>query len=198
MELLLAEIRLREQMQLEEHLQATESRSLQSKASNNGTEPPQYNEKLEQVRKQIGFYMLDLYRCESMLPLRSLRQVYDKLRKNPKWFLRKDLVDDCIRKGGCCTRGCRCCEKRHMGNETRKGIGHCTVECGCCVINRRCEFTQEEKKELADKTVAMLKNLQNPSYLSTMLEAFFSELKPSELVSQKQASKGRRLGIFKR
>jgi hypothetical protein len=51
---------------------------------------------------------------------------------------------------------------------------------------------------LADKTVAMLKNLQNPSYLSIMLEAFFSELKPSELVSQKQASKGRRLGIFKR
>lgn len=90
-ELLLAEIRLREQMQLEEHLQATESRSLQSKASNNGTEPPQYNEKLEQVRKQIGFYMLDLYRYESILPLRSLRQVYDKLRKILNGFSAKIL-----------------------------------------------------------------------------------------------------------
>lgn len=102
-ELLLAEVQLREQVQIEEYL-LTKPQDLQGEKFSYETEPPPYDEKLEQVRKEISICAFDLYNCESMLPDPPLRQMYNKFRKDPKWYLRKELVDDCIAKEGCCAR----------------------------------------------------------------------------------------------
>jgi hypothetical protein len=57
------------------------------------------------------------------------------------------LVQDCAGKGGCCGRDCGCCINRPADLDTRKlGVGHCTVECGCCNKARGFELTEDEKK----------------------------------------------------
>lgn len=200
-DLLLAEVRLREQVQIEEYLLTKPQDPRREKLSDE-TEPPQYDERLEQVRKEIGICALDLYNRESMLPDPPLRQMYNKLRKDPKWYLRKELVDDCIAKEGCCARECGCCEKRHVGEGTRKGIGHCTVECGCCAIHRRFEFTKKEKDKLARTRHDLLRH-NNPSYLIASLEPFFSEIEPpqpgqSPQSPQKHTNKSWGFGRFKK
>lgn len=172
-DVLLAELRLREQIQAKEYL-ISESGALRYKDSHFDNNPPEYDNRLEDIRKRIDFLMVDLYNCESMLPGLPVKQEYHKLRKNPKWYLRKELVEDCIQKGGCCARDCGCCKKRHLNSQIIKGIGHCTVECGCCTRNRGYEFTAEDKEKLAQKTTNSLKSA-NPSCLIPMIEAFFSE-----------------------
>lgn len=121
--------------------------------------------------------------------------MYHKLRENPKWYLRKELVKDCIQRLGCC-------EKRHSKFKTVKGIGHCTVDCGCCTRNRGYEFTGEGKKKMAEKTESSLRN-ENPFFLLTMIEAFFSEPQIAEVVAtspitprkqSRRQSRWRRLG----
>lgn len=102
-----------------------------------------------------------------MLPDSPLRQMYDKLRHNPKWYLRKELVDDCIRKGGCCARSRGCCEKRHVGDNTRKGIGHCTLECECCAMDRRFEFGPKLKEFFWKQMLDMIRG-PTLSYLITI------------------------------
>lgn len=143
------------------------------KRSSGETQPSPYDKQLEIVRKNIRLWALELYNCESMLPTRPFLKMYTKLRENPKWYLRKELIDDCIRGDGCCARGCGCCQTRHTRNKSRRGIGHCTVEFGCCASNRGFEFTETEKTRFAEKTSDMLYDKTNPSYLILMLEAFF-------------------------
>ncbi|KAL1969003.1 hypothetical protein VTN77DRAFT_837 [Rasamsonia byssochlamydoides] len=57
-----------------------------------------------------------------------------------RWHQEKDL---CAKRGGCCGRECRCCEKA-LGSYASYPqpdatpvivyiYGHCTVNCGCCV-----------------------------------------------------------------
>ena len=48
---------------------------------------------------------------------------------------------DCIKGGGCCPRGCGCCEKaRQINLNTTPGIradtaiSHCTIACGCYMM----------------------------------------------------------------
>ncbi|PWY96440.1 hypothetical protein BO94DRAFT_592154 [Aspergillus sclerotioniger CBS 115572] len=51
--------------------------------------------------------------------------------KRKNWQLSKRLRDDCAKRGGCCARGCGCCEKQR--SELRPGVvGHCTFACACC------------------------------------------------------------------
>ncbi|CAG7935789.1 unnamed protein product [Penicillium nalgiovense] len=66
-----------------------------------------------------------------MLHMRSLRKGYNSVKSNPAWYLREELVEDCIGRRGCCSRGRGCCGRRRLFAKNGKGIGHCTAECTC-------------------------------------------------------------------
>jgi hypothetical protein len=88
-----------------------------------------------------------LYEAESMLPANPLKRNYEDNRKDPKWYMRKELVADCAGRNGCCSRGCGCCALRATESYER-GVGHCTVECSCCVSFRGFEPSPMERQEI--------------------------------------------------
>jgi hypothetical protein len=65
-------------------------------------------------------------------PAGPIKSGYLWIRKQPYWHLKSDwLRQDCINRGGCCGRSCRCCENS-PDPRRRKGWGHCTAQCACC------------------------------------------------------------------
>lgn len=133
----------------------------------------QIEEELGKLRKTRARQERDFYEEESMLPMTSLKRGYNSVKSHPAWYLRAELVEDCIGRGGCCSRDCRCCEKRQLSVKGGKGIGHCTVECICCIHERGSEFTAEEKKDFEDQFDRMLRS-DNPAFLLKMANAYFS------------------------
>lgn len=168
-DIIIAESALRESVQRQERLKII--------YTDDKEELRRYSEELEALRRKVKLQQRDLYNRESMLPRRPLKDTYDQIRQDPTWYLRKELIDDCIDRGGYCGRSCGCCENRHRVGERRKGIGHCTVECGCCASYQGFDSTEEEKKAIRDQLRVALWN-RNPSYLLAMTEAYFS--KPRE------------------
>ncbi|KAJ6037270.1 hypothetical protein N7540_001549 [Penicillium herquei] len=79
-----------------------------------------------------------------------LSRAFDLWRSYPNLYLHPVLRKDCALKGGCCGRSCGCYLKRATAsNSDRKlGIGHCSVECSCCIKYRRYEFIDARKAEL--------------------------------------------------
>ncbi|KAJ5736021.1 uncharacterized protein N7483_001146 [Penicillium malachiteum] len=71
-------------------------------------------------------------------------------RPQPEWYLHKTLVQDCVDRGGCCGRACGCCQKRkhQLEPNRRLGVGHCTVECGCCEAAHGFAFTDKQKETM--------------------------------------------------
>lgn len=118
----------------------------------------------------------NIYAAELLLPEKPLRKVYRKIRENPAWYLRPELVQDCIARGGCCGRDCRCCESRHINHNTKgkwkPGAGHCTVECHCCCKNRGFPLEGDERQEVSDRLRKRLSS-RNPSYLLALSESYF-------------------------
>ncbi|KAJ5371593.1 hypothetical protein N7517_003599 [Penicillium concentricum] len=68
------------------------------------------NQQLKNAQLQYPRKEYALYRAER----RGLKEVYDSLRRDPKWFMREELVQDCSDRGGCCSRDCGCCAQRHL------------------------------------------------------------------------------------
>lgn len=77
-----------------------------------------------------------------------LRKHRDRHGRSYAWVMNQDR---CAAAGGCCGRGCGCCEKvlnqylapgRDLalvrGTKEAKVLGHCTVECRCCIDIRGC------------------------------------------------------------
>lgn len=77
-----------------------------------------------------------------------LRKHRDRHGRSYAWVLGQD---QCAASGGCCGRSCGCCEKvlnqylMPPGKDSAQGIktkvlvlGHCTVECRCCIDFRGC------------------------------------------------------------
>lgn len=61
------------------------------------------NQQLKEVQLQYAIDEQILHAATSML--RPYFKVpYDKLRRDPKWFMREELVQDCSDRGGCCGR----------------------------------------------------------------------------------------------
>ncbi|CAG8898730.1 unnamed protein product [Penicillium egyptiacum] len=130
----------------------------------------QLEEELEEVKKTRAHQERDLYEKESMLPMTSLKKGYDSVKGNPAWYLQKELVEDCIGKGGCCSWDCGCCERCRSSAKKGKGIEHRTVECICCIHDRGFEFTAEEKKNLDDRFDRMLR-AGNPAFFFKIANA---------------------------
>lgn len=74
------------------------------------------------------------------------KRAYSSLREIPGWHLKsKWLREDCARRGGCCGRQCKCCE-RPPDTHHMKGWGHCTTECACCNRQRGFELQDADRK----------------------------------------------------
>lgn len=74
-------------------------------------------------------------------------RAFDLWRSHPTWYMHEVLVEDCVRKQGCCSRGCGCCAKRQLSTR-QLAAGHCALTCGCCRTARGFELTQEEQNEI--------------------------------------------------
>lgn len=128
-------------------------------------------------------------KSESSLPLFPLKKTYDEIRKNPTWYLRRELVDEYIASGGCCGRACKCCDTRHIGKNHLKGLGHCTYFCHCCnpgpeIPTRVCGSIDELRGKVEDVLLTKMDergdNLEesllseNPAALLALSEAYFT------------------------
>lgn len=78
------------------------------------------------------------------------RRGFDFWRSDPKWYMHQLLKEDCARKNGCCARGCGCCGLREPSPSRTLGVGHCTLECGCCKKAHGFTFLEGEKKSLKE------------------------------------------------
>lgn len=58
------------------------------------------------------------------------------------------LVQDCAGKGGCCGRDCGYCVNHPIAQSRKLGVGHCTMECGCCAKYRGFDLTEKEKRDV--------------------------------------------------
>lgn len=76
-----------------------------------------------------------------------MSRAFDLWRSHPAWYMHEVLVEDCVRKQGCCSRGCGCCAKRQLSTR-QLAAGHCALTCGCCRTARGFELTKEEENEI--------------------------------------------------
>lgn len=61
--------------------------------------------------------------------------------------------EQCIASGGCCERGCGCCERPRQTSTGQKKrlnapLSHCTFACGCCIRDRGFYTLPDEDIEL--------------------------------------------------
>lgn len=131
-----------------------------------------YEKEIAEQRRSIPELDKTMYYAEVELPESPLKRTYDKIRRNPTWYLCEELTKDCIGRGGCCGRKCRCCEHRHLSQSWRKGLGHCTIECWCCEVSRGFEMTREEKEQAIGDFCDSIQS-ENPSYLLALAEPYF-------------------------
>lgn len=182
-DLLLTEYALRELIQHEERLQrkvialrkATDTEA-------DRVELQRAKGQLEKCQAQHPAKARALYEAESMLrPV--FKELYDDMRRDPKWFMREEMVHDCADQGGCCSRECGCCAKRHLSGR-KKGTGHCTTECECCIAFRGFELSEEEKKKISKNYKSRL-NEPKSAYFVKMAHWFLLPYKLSTSVTSK-------------
>ncbi|CAG8191387.1 unnamed protein product [Penicillium nalgiovense] len=171
-DLIIAEYRLREIVQQEQSLK-TKVRVLKKIAADDDEDKEtQYDEELTTLLRQYSAAEYNFYLAETMIPTGPIKQSYETLRQNPTWYLREELVDDCVKRRGCCSRNCGCCQIRHETTERSRGLGHCTPTCGCCSIERGIEHTAEERQGFVDDFKKRM-YADNPACVIQMAEAFF-------------------------
>lgn len=143
-DVIIAEHGLREVIQLEEKLQYKVT-ALQKAITleSDRTQFEEVSQELEDVQRQNHQKEYALYEAEIMLD-RDLKCDLDHTRQKAMWYMRKDMVEDCSGRGGCCSRSCRCCSQRQL-SKREKGRGHCTTECWCCTNWRGFELSHKEK-----------------------------------------------------
>ncbi|CAG8022709.1 unnamed protein product [Penicillium salamii] len=182
-DILIAEYCLREIVQRE---QALKSKIMMTKKLGTCEDRHKGTEDQREAIKPLRRYSeaeYKLYVAEGKLPVGAIRISYDSLRQKRAWYLRQELVIDCARRGGCCSRNCGCCQTRHELAGRSKGLGHCTPSCGCCTNERGFEYSAAEIKSFVDDFRDQLYD-DNPAYISHMAEVFF--LLPSVDTEEKE------------
>lgn len=175
-DVIVAEYALRELVQREAMIQqrihsARKAKMIESDGRQSDID--KWDAELKEIRVKYSHQTRVLYEAESLVPSQPLKRDYDSLRRDPRWYMRKELVEDCTDQGGCCSRNCGCCAQRHS-HSYQKGIGHCTVECSCCLGFRGFELSTKEKEDTRNGISRRLKSW-NPWYLVKMADAFFTE-----------------------
>lgn len=182
-ELFLAEHALRELIQREEWLHhkviaLKKAMVIESNENSDTTEFDNANKQLQEIQAEYPSKEYALYRAECRFHL-SFKDLYGSLRRDSKWFMREEMVQDCSDRGGCCGRECGCCERRHL-SKRKKGRGHCTVECGCCIGFRGFELPKEQKQEISKDFETMLKEFDS-AYIIHLANCFFCPLNKPQL-----------------
>ncbi|CAG8340514.1 unnamed protein product [Penicillium salamii] len=163
----------------------------------------EYTQELAKLPRLYSEAEYKLYQAETKIPVGRMRSGYDELRQDTTWYLRKELVEDCKKRGGCCSRSCGCCENRHERAVRVKGLGHCTTGCACCVSERGFDYTAQERQRFSDDLENRLYD-DNPTFVIQMVDAFFfpSSEKPREeehrLSNREQKSPGNMWKTLKR
>ena len=83
-------------------------------SENDKTESTQlsaYEAKLDSLNREYWRLSSVLGRLEGEVPPEILSKAFKLCRTDPNWYLCLWLRQDCARRGGCCGRDCRCCEK---------------------------------------------------------------------------------------
>ena len=186
-EFFFAEQALRELTQREEWLHQKvialeKAMAIESSGKSDAIQFENANKQLKEIQAQYPRKEYDLYRAEYRFHS-IFKNALDTLRRDPKWFMREEMVQDCFDRGGCCSRECGCCEQRHL-SKRKKGRGHCTVECGCCISFRGFELPENQKKEMSIDFETMLEEFK-PAYAVHLANCFFCplELKPQPQLS---------------
>lgn len=66
----------------------------------NSSQLKQLEKKLEKLKKKPRSHQVrTLYEWECMLRVGSLRRGYISVKSNPAWYLREELIEDCISRG---------------------------------------------------------------------------------------------------
>ncbi|KAJ5975002.1 hypothetical protein N7481_008709 [Penicillium waksmanii] len=169
-----SDLRLRELTQREEVIRQQYQAIKFLSPENRREAHMKYPQLLDSISKEYWEEERSYYYLEASLLNGPVTRAYSKNRENPRWYLHKDLRNDCAGKGGCCGRGCGCCENREIIPGRMKGVGHCTSECGCCIQNRDFELTPEEEEKLVKIRFDTLNDDRNRTYRRRLLEAFLS------------------------
>jgi hypothetical protein len=117
-----------------------------------GTATPGTNaeERLSILNKKYWLLSQRWWYCRSDLENFQLRG-FIIWRSHPQWYMHLMLVEECAGRQGCCARGCGCCLDRKIPPSRSLGIGHCTLECGCCRRARGFEVSPTDKKLLKEQ-----------------------------------------------
>lgn len=116
-----------------------------------------FKSQLKTTQAQFPMKEFYLYQAEIMITP-PFDIMYKDLRRDPAWFMRPEMVQDCSHRSGCCSRGCGCCQRR-LGSKREKGRGHCTTECLCCANFRGGGFTDADKQYVTKDLRHRLENI---------------------------------------
>ncbi|KAF7590452.1 hypothetical protein BBP40_002856 [Aspergillus hancockii] len=148
-DIIIMDTRLRELGQREIYLRE----QLFSLTENTTNDPPNPSDQaqltalqteLSDLARRYWHLEREFYRREASVPAGPLARAYKTCTADERWYLLGYLRYDCAGRGGCCGRGCGCCEKAR-NTEKRVRLGHCTIECGCCRRARGFELTSEDQ-----------------------------------------------------
>lgn len=106
-------------------------------------------------------------------PQGPFRRAFDFTHRNPIWHLESPwLRSDCAGRGGCCGRGCGCCERPRSTTRMRH-FGHCTAACGCCQRARGFELKPgSDDHGLVRSSVDKLKERKDCHHQDRLLRAY--------------------------
>jgi hypothetical protein len=138
-ELLRVEQELRSTVQ-EEQILAEKPETTRSWSIYNDTQS-----KLQALDKRYWLLERQWWKVRNSFVEGPLIRGFDLWRSHPLWYMHRVLVEDCERRGGCCSRSCGCCVNREIGKTRQLGAGHCMVACGCCHRAPGFELTEKEK-----------------------------------------------------
>ncbi|KAJ5928423.1 hypothetical protein N7466_007379 [Penicillium verhagenii] len=167
-----AETALRTSVQREEYIKHSIRASEEGSSEPSPVPTTERQRELLKIQEKLPILQQTLYEAEWAFP-HSIRTRYRSVTKDPSWYLRSELVNYCVKKGGCCSRECGCCEKRQFSSERNFGVGHCTSYCACCDVARGGEITDECRKSMEESFTRMLKS-DEPGFLGLMLLAYFT------------------------
>ncbi|KAJ5424736.1 hypothetical protein N7445_010709 [Penicillium cf. griseofulvum] len=139
-----------ELLRIEEDLRSTvqEEQILAQKPETTRSWPVYRNDiqaELQALNKRYWLLERQWWKVRNTFVEGPLIRAFDLWRSHPLWYMHQVLVEDCIRRGGCCSRSCGCCVDRKIDKTRQLGAGHCMVVCGCCHRARGFELTKKEK-----------------------------------------------------